>query len=51
MIDPYCEMVKQGKADAEDFADFLYHVSSCRDCQRRIASQITVNFKQRQGDQ
>lgn len=46
----YCEIVKQGRADAEDFEDFLKHVSDCKDCQRRIQSQIITNFRQRQGD-
>lgn len=47
MTDDYCEIVKQGRADAEDFGSFLHHVSECRDCQRRISSQIVTNFKQR----
>jgi hypothetical protein len=47
MID-HCEMVKQGRADAQDFDDFLKHVSDCKDCQRRIGSQIVTNFRQRQ---
>lgn len=50
MNDPYCEMVKQGRADAEDFADFLAHVSDCKDCQRRIRSQIITDFKQRENN-
>jgi bacterioferritin-associated ferredoxin len=44
----HCEMVKQGRADAQDFDDFLAHVNDCKDCQRRIRSQIIVNFRQRQ---
>lgn len=44
----YCELVKQGGADAEDFEDFLKHVSECTDCQRRISSQIVTEFKQRE---
>ena len=49
MID-HCEMVKQGRADAQDFDDFLKHVNDCNDCQRRIRSQIIVNFNQRKGE-
>jgi hypothetical protein len=43
----YCNIVKQGRADAEDFDSFLHHVSGCQDCIRRIQSQIIINFKQR----
>lgn len=47
MIDP-CALVKQGQVDYDDFGYFLHHVSECRDCQRRITSQIETQFKQRQ---
>ena len=48
MTTEHCELVKQGRADAQDFDDFLQHIMDCRDCQRRIRSQIITNFKARQ---
>jgi hypothetical protein len=44
---PYCEMVKCGKAPKEDFPAFLRHTGECRDCQRRIYSQMLVQFNQK----
>ena len=44
----YCTLVKQGRADADDFDAFLHHVEDCPDCIRRISAQIVINFKQRQ---
>ena len=43
-----CEYVKTQTIPEEGFEDFLHHVSDCKDCQRRIAAQIVVDFKQRQ---
>ena len=52
MIDPFCEKVKNGELDAEDFGGFLHHVSLCNDCIRRIYSRMVVESKQRiKGDQ
>lgn len=45
---PYCEKVKQGDHTAEDFAAFLHHLDGCKDCLRRIYSQIVI--KEKQGD-
>ena len=44
----HCETVKRGQVADQDFDDFLKHVNDCQACQRRIRSQIVVNFKQRQ---
>lgn len=47
MFDP-CTVVKTGEIDYENFGDFLGHISNCHDCQRRIAAQIEINFRQKQ---
>lgn len=47
MTDVYCEKVKHGDNDVEDFAAFLWHIKSCDDCTRRIYSRIIIDFKQR----
>lgn len=47
MIDNvYCEKIKRGETDAVNFAAFLEHVGSCKDCIRRIYSQLIVKTKQ-----
>lgn len=43
-----CDFVKAGTTDAEDFGEFLHHVSECKDCQRRIFSRLIIEFKQKQ---
>lgn len=43
----FCSLVKRGTIDFVNFEDFLAHVSECNDCQRRIASQIEIDFNQR----
>jgi hypothetical protein len=48
MTSSYCEKVKQGENCADDFTAFLRHVEGCKDCIRRISSQIIIKFKQTQ---
>ena len=52
MTSPHCEKVKRGDESIADFDSFLQHVNDCRDCQRRIASQMVVKFNQKKmGDE
>lgn len=46
MFDP-CTVVKTGEIDYGNFGDFMVHVGRCNDCQRRIAAQIEIAFKQK----
>jgi len=48
MTSQYCEKIKHGDTDAEDFAAFLHHIGSCKDCIRRIFSRIVIEFQQRE---
>ena len=43
----HCESVKAGFVAVEDFAAFLRHVSTCRDCQRRIKARFIVEYNRR----
>lgn len=42
----FCDKIKRGETDAADFASFLAHIGSCKDCIRRIYSQLIVKTKQ-----
>lgn len=47
MTNTHCEMVKKGDVAISDFDSFLAHVNDCRDCQRRISSQIVTKYRQK----